>query len=56
LGELYVDTSQREKGLENLKKAEVMFKEMGMNASWTRWSDLEGQVGMTLASEMKCAS
>jgi hypothetical protein len=31
LGELYVDTGQREKGLKNLKKAEVLFKEMGMD-------------------------
>jgi hypothetical protein len=31
LGELYVDTGQREKGLKNLKKAGAMFKEMGMD-------------------------
>ncbi len=31
LGELYVDTGKREKALENLKKAEGMFQEMGMD-------------------------
>ncbi len=31
MGELYVDTGQREKGLKNLKKAEATFKEMGMD-------------------------
>jgi tetratricopeptide (TPR) repeat protein len=31
LGELYADTSQREKALENLNKAETMFQEMGMD-------------------------
>ena len=31
LGELYADRGQREKALENLKKAEGMFKEMGMD-------------------------
>jgi len=31
LGELYLGTGQREKGLKNLKKAEAMFKEMGMD-------------------------
>ena len=31
LGELYADSGQREKALENLKKAEQMFKEMGMD-------------------------
>jgi hypothetical protein len=31
LGELYLDTGQREKALENLKKAGAMFKEMGMD-------------------------
>jgi len=31
LGELYADSGQREKALENLKKAERMFKEMGMD-------------------------
>jgi tetratricopeptide (TPR) repeat protein len=35
LGELYTDTGQREKVLENLKKAEGMFKEMGMDY-WLR--------------------
>jgi tetratricopeptide (TPR) repeat protein len=31
LGELYVNAGQREKALENLKKAETMFREMGMD-------------------------
>ncbi|GAG13264.1 unnamed protein product, partial [marine sediment metagenome] len=31
LGELYADSGQREKALENLKKAERMFQEMGMD-------------------------
>jgi class 3 adenylate cyclase/tetratricopeptide (TPR) repeat protein len=31
LGELYADTGKREKALENLKKAERMFQEMGMD-------------------------
>ena len=31
MGELYLDTGQREKALENLKKAGAMFKEMGMD-------------------------
>jgi len=31
LGELYVDTGRRDKALENSKRAEVMFQEMGMN-------------------------
>jgi tetratricopeptide (TPR) repeat protein len=31
LGELYADTGQRQKALENVKKAEEMFQEMGMD-------------------------
>ena len=31
LGELYVNAGQKEKALENLKKAEAMFQEMGMD-------------------------
>ena len=31
LGELYVNAGQKEKALENLKKAESMFQEMGMD-------------------------
>ena len=30
LGELYADSRQKEKALENLKKAESMYQEMGM--------------------------
>ena len=31
LGELHIDMRQEEKALENLKKAERMFQEMGMD-------------------------
>ena len=31
LGEFYIDTGQQEKAMENLKKAEGMFREMGMD-------------------------
>jgi hypothetical protein len=31
LGEFYLDTSQKEKAKENLKKAEALFQEMGMD-------------------------
>jgi hypothetical protein len=31
LGEFYADTDQRDTALENLKKAEAMFQEMGMD-------------------------
>ena len=31
LGELYADAGQKEKAIENLKKAEAMFQEMGMD-------------------------
>jgi len=31
LGELYLNTSQKKKAFENLKKAESMHKEMGMD-------------------------
>ena len=31
LGELYADTGQKEKAMENLKKAEDNFREMGMD-------------------------
>ncbi|MBE9533381.1 MAG: guanylate cyclase, partial [Proteobacteria bacterium] len=43
LGELYGDTGHREKALENLKKAEGMFKEMGMDYWLARTQEvLEG--------------
>ena len=35
LGELYADTGERDKALENLNKAEAMFQEMGMDY-WLR--------------------
>ena len=31
LGELYADAGQKEKAIEKIKKAEVMFQEMGMD-------------------------
>lgn len=31
LGESYTDTGQKEKALENLKKAEAEFRDMGMD-------------------------
>ena len=31
LGELYLDTAQKEKALKNLKRSEVMFQEMRMD-------------------------
>jgi class 3 adenylate cyclase/tetratricopeptide (TPR) repeat protein len=40
LGELYADTGKREKALENLKKAEVMFQEMGMDYWLARTKEL----------------
>jgi len=40
LGELYADTSQREKAIETLKKAEGMFQEMGMDYWLRRTQDV----------------
>ena len=40
LGELYADTGKREKALENLKKAEGMFQEMGMDYWLTRTQEV----------------
>jgi tetratricopeptide (TPR) repeat protein len=31
LGELYADARQKEKAIENLRKAEAMYQEMGMD-------------------------
>jgi tetratricopeptide (TPR) repeat protein len=42
LGELYSDTGQEEKALETLKKAEGMFREMGMNYWLTKTHDILG--------------
>ena len=36
LGELYANAGQKEKALENLRKAETMFQEMGMDYWLTR--------------------
>jgi tetratricopeptide (TPR) repeat protein len=40
LGELYADAGQKEKALENLKKAERMFQEMGMDYWFARTKKL----------------
>ena len=40
LGELYVNAGQKEKALENLKKAEGMFQEMGMDYWLTRTQEV----------------
>ncbi|MBW1887977.1 MAG: hypothetical protein JRI52_06460, partial [Deltaproteobacteria bacterium] len=40
LGELYTETGQREKALENLKKAEEMFQEMGMDYWLTKTQEV----------------
>ena len=44
LGEIYADRSQREKALENLKKAEGMFQEMEMDYWLDRTRDFLGRV------------
>jgi hypothetical protein len=31
LGEFYLDTGEKQKAMENLKEAEAMFQEMGMD-------------------------
>jgi class 3 adenylate cyclase/tetratricopeptide (TPR) repeat protein/energy-coupling factor transporter ATP-binding protein EcfA2 len=40
LGELYADAGQKEKALENLKKAEAMYQEMGMDYWLARTKEL----------------
>ena len=40
LGEVYADAGQKEKAIENLKKAEAMFQEMGMDYWLTRTKKL----------------
>jgi len=42
LGELYADIGKREKALENLKKAEGMFQEMGMDYWLARTQEIIG--------------
>ncbi|HUU63295.1 MAG TPA: adenylate/guanylate cyclase domain-containing protein [Dehalococcoidia bacterium] len=44
LGELYADMGQREKALETLKKAEGMFREMGMDYWLRRTQEVLGRV------------
>ena len=44
LGELYTDAGQREKALENLKKAKGMFQEMGMDYWLARTRDVLGRL------------
>jgi tetratricopeptide (TPR) repeat protein len=40
LGELYVDTGQKDKALENFKKAEALFREMSMDYLLTKTQEL----------------
>jgi hypothetical protein len=40
LGELYADAGQKEKAIENLKKAEAMYQEMGMDFWLARTKEL----------------
>ena len=44
LGEIYADTGQREKALENLKKAEGMFKEMEMDYWLAKTQEVLGRL------------
>jgi len=44
LGELYADTGKREKALENLKKAEKMFQEMGIDYWLARTQGVIGRL------------
>jgi class 3 adenylate cyclase/tetratricopeptide (TPR) repeat protein len=44
LGELYADTGQRRKALENLKKAEGMFREMGMDYWFAKTQEVLGKL------------
>jgi len=44
LGELYADTGQRDNALENLKRAEVMFQEMGMDYWLAKTQEVSGRV------------
>jgi len=42
LGELYLNTGKRQKALQNLKKAETMFRDMGMDYWLSRTQELLG--------------
>ncbi len=44
LGELYADTGQRDTALENLKKAEKMFEEMGMDHWLEKTTEILGRL------------
>ena len=44
LGELYADRGEKTKALENLKKAEGMFQEMGMGYWQTRTQEILGRL------------
>ena len=44
LGELYADSSQTEKALENLKKAEQAYQKMGMHYWLTRTQEVLGRL------------
>ena len=44
LGELYLNTGENEKAMENLKKAEGMFREMGVDYWLARTEDVLGSV------------
>ena len=44
LGELYADAGQKEKALENLKKAEEMFREMGMEYWLAKTQEVLGRL------------
>ena len=44
LGELYADAGQKEKALENLKKAEGMFREMGMDFWLAKTQEVLGRL------------
>jgi hypothetical protein len=44
LGELYSDTGQQDKALENLKKAEEMFQEMGMDYWLAKTQEVLGRL------------
>jgi hypothetical protein len=44
LGEFYLDTGQKEKALENLKEAEALYQEMGMDYWVDRTRGLLGKL------------
>ena len=44
LGELYLNAGEKEKAIDNLKKAEGMFREMGMDYWLTRMQEALGRL------------